>query len=91
MDYVSHDVVCCNVVAKKGKVPVDVKSDVEWSQRMLKALMRDVNLYGIGHWMQVKRSSYVFSNVSSNDIKDKWRQLTKFKLVQREESGDWKI
>ena len=54
-----------------------------WPAKSVKDLIEGVNLYGNGKWKQIYRSYSFPNNVDAPKLKDKWRNLVKYKYVKK--------
>lgn len=54
-----------------------------WSAQSVKNLLEGVNLYGEGKWSAICRSYSFPEKVDGPKLKDKWRNLLKYKYIKK--------
>lgn len=62
-----------------NKIPKPKRSKL-WTDLEIETLLKGVELFGEGAWMQIKRHCSLLSHRTANSIKDKWRSMNKQKL-----------
>lgn len=68
---------------EKKETPKALKNRNRWSDEETDRLIRGVAQFGVGHWKEI-RDFWQLPQRSTVDLKDKWRNLTKWK-----NGGDW--
>ena len=63
---------------------------MKWDEINVENLVQGVNLYGPGKWKKIHAHFRFSDDFTTVDLKDKWRNLTKYCHVYRlTQDGDW--